>query len=223
MKNLFIIVVLLVACATDICNAQTDTMKRKVFAYSVRAGLNASTRIGSDLRSQNWFHWRHSFNVGVTCDFRKSKRFLGRTGVYYTEKGYNEEPGDQYTHINYFEMPLLAVFQWKLGRFVNFEMQAGFFFAYGIGGKMSWSVLDDPVYVPEYDEWDYDHFKRVGRPVFKDSEWGSASYKRFDRGVNFGLGFNVSHYYVGCSYDLSLFHEHRNSNHCYMFDLGYTF
>ena len=213
---------LFVLCLSAVSNAQTDTEKCKVFSYSVRAGFNASTRIGDDMPSKNWYHWRHSFNVGVTCDIRKSKRFLGRTGVYYTEKGFNEEPGGQYTHLNYLEMPVLAVFQWKLARMVNFEMQVGMFFAYGVCGKMSWSVSDS-VYVPESDVWDYDHFKTVGRPVFKDSEWGSASYKRYDKGVNFGFGFNVYNCYIGGSYDLSVGHEHRNSNHCYMIDLGYSF
>ena len=129
MKHLFIIIILLLA---NICNAQTDTTKRKVFSYSVRAGLNISNRLSVDDYHDPEFSWKHSFNVGVTCDFRKSKHFLGRTGIYYTEKGYNNAEPYPYVTLNYLEMPLLAVFQQPIGRLVKLEMQTGMFFAYGV-------------------------------------------------------------------------------------------
>ena len=221
MKHLFLLIILFLTCAANICNAQQDTTKRKVFSYSVRAGFNASNRLGTDEFASRDYHWHHSFNVGVTCDFRKSRKFLGRTGIYYTEKGF-DELSTLYTHLNYLEMPLLAVFQLPVGKVVKFEMQVGMFFAYGVGGKRNMHV-SDPIYIEEYGVYNYEHFKYVEIPNFKSSNWGKAEYKRFDSGLNFGLGINVWRCYIGSSYDLSLGHEHRNSNHCLMIDLGYTF
>lgn len=221
MKHLFLLTILLLTFASNICNAQQDTTKRKVFSFSVRAGFNASNRLGADEFASRDYHWHHSFNVGATCDFRKSKKFLGRTGIYYTEKGFNEL-STLYTNLNYLEMPMLAVFQLPVGKVVKFEMQVGLFFAYGVGGKRNMHV-SDPVYIEEYDVYDYDHFKYVEIPNFKDSDWDKAEYKRFDTGINLGFGINFSRFCIGASYDLSIGHEHRNSNHCLMIDLGYTF
>ena len=218
MKHLLIITVLFLTCASSICNAQQDATQRKVFSYGIRAGFNASNRLSMDEYASRDYHWRHSFNVGMTCDFRKSEKFLGRTGVYYTEKGF-KEGSTLYTNLNYLEIPLLSVFQFPMGKVSKFEMQVGLFVAYGVGGKRNLHV-SDPVYDEEDDVYDYDHFKYIDIPNFKASDWDKAEYKRFDYGFNFGLGFNVYNCYIGGSYDLSVGHEHRNSNHCIMIDLG---
>ena len=221
MKRILILIILLLSCAANLCNAQSDTSKCKILSYGIRAGFNASTRIGTDGLSQNLYHWRHSFNVGATLDVRKSKRFLGRTGIYYTEKGYNEYP-NKYTQLNYLEMPLLAVFQFTIWKKIKFEMQSGMFFAYGVGGRWN-TTVPYPLFDEESDYINFDNHRWVELPSFKATDWSPAAYKRSDIGVNFGLGINVSYYYIGASYDISLGHEHRNSNYCYMIDLGYTF
>lgn len=209
MKHLFLLIILFLTCALNICNAQQDTTKRKVFSYSIRAGLNISNRLGIDDYHVPEYSWKRSFNIGVTCDFRKSKKFLGRTGIYYTEKGFDFEELYPRTQLNYLEMPLLAVFQLPIGSLVKLEMQTGLFFAYGVGGY----------------EKRRDHFKipfvYYHIPSFQDKEWGD-NYKRFDAGINFGLSINVWRCYVGCSYDFSLIFD-KQANHCGMIDLGYTF
>ena len=210
MKHLFLLIILFLTCAANICNAQTDTTKRKVFSYCIRAGLNISNRLGIDDYHVPEYSWKRSFNIGVTCDFRKSKKFLGRTGIYYTEKGFNFEELYPRTQFNYLEMPLLAVFQLPIGSLVKLEMQTGLFIAYGVGG---YEKMMDHYKIP---------FVYYHKPSFKDSDFGKAHYKRFDAGINFGLGINVWRCYIGCSYDLSLKYD-KNANHCGMIDLGYTF
>ena len=209
MKQLFLLIILSLTCASNICNAQQDTTKRKVFSYSVRAGLNISNRLGIDDYHVPEYSWKRSFNIGVTCDFRKSKKFLGRTGIYYTEKGFDFEELYPRTQLNYLEMPLLAVFQLPIGSLVKLEMQTGLFFAYGVGGYEKIRDFDKIPFV-------YYHI-----PSFQDKEWG-GNYKRFDAGINFGLGINVWRCYVGCSYYFSLKYD-KKANHCGMIDLGYTF
>ena len=220
MKHILFVIFLLLAGAAHICNAQTDTTKRKVFSYSVRAGLNISNRLSVDDYHTPEYSWKHSFNVGVTFDFRKSKKFLGRTGIYYTEKGFNFKDPWPYVQLNYLEMPLQAVFQQPIGRLVKLEMQTGLFFAYGVSGyaKM-WDCYRIPNDDGSWGDWKEKWFYY---PNFKATKWGKAEYKRFDAGINFGLGVNVWRCYVGCSYDLSLTYD-DGGNHCGMIEVGYTF
>ena len=221
MKHLLILIIMFVSCVANICTAQTDTVKQKIFSHSIRGGFNASTRWCNDKLVCRDIRWRHSFNVGITFDIRKSKKFLGRTGIYYTEKGFNDKYGG-FTQLNYLEMPVLAVFQFPVGKIVKFETQAGMFFAYGVGGRERMTI-SDPIYDWDEDCVIYDNFKHIEIPTFKTSEWCSSTYKRFDVGLNVGFGVNVSRFYIGCSYDVTLGHQYRTSNHCGMIDLGYTF
>ena len=223
MKHLIILIILLLSCAANICNAQSDTTKRKIFTYSVRAGLNASKQFKLEEWDDNEFQWRHSFNVGVTCELRPGKNFALRTGIYYSEKGFNG-PSPQsypYTHLNYLETPLLAVFQPPIGKLVRLEIQVGLFFARGVSGtRKVWMRFNE---IPNGDGTSSYESVYANIPCFKDNEWEKAMYKRNDAGLNFGLGVNVCHYYIGASYDFSLVANCRWFNNCYMFDVGYTF
>ena len=59
---------------------------------------------------------------------------------------------------------------------------------------------------------------------FKKGElFEQAMFRRFDAGVNLGLGVNIAHFYIGCAYDISLIDVSVEANRCYMFDVGYTF
>ena len=141
MKTKFIITLTLLCIAVVTSSAQEDdeTAQRKVFSMSLRGGFNASNQFAMDEWNDPEAEWRHSFNVGVTCDFRRSEHFVGRTGIYYTEKGFHG-PGTGlflYTHLNYLELPLLAVFQQPIGKLVRLEMQVGPYFSYGVSGDRS--------------------------------------------------------------------------------------
>ncbi|MBO7440146.1 MAG: PorT family protein [Bacteroidales bacterium] len=223
MKTKLLLIVVLLSCAAHICNAQSDTTKRKIFSYSVRAGINASKQFKLEEWNDNELEWRHSFNVGATCDLRTSRKFSLRTGIYYSEKGFNGPSplSYPYTHLNYLELPLLAVFQQPIGNFVRLEIQVGLFFAYGVSGKRKVWMEDKEI--PNGDGTSSYESVYAMIPCFEDNEWENAMYGRKDAGLNFGLGVNVCHFYIGTSYDFSLVSNARWSNHCYMFDLGYTF
>lgn len=117
-------------------------------------------------------------------------------------------------------MPLLAVFQQQIGRLVKLEMQTGLFFAYGVGGYTKWwNEYRDVNADGSWGEWKAKYFYL---PNFKAPYEWFREYKRFDAGINFGLGVNIWRCYVGCAYDLSLTYD-KGGNHCGMVNLGYTF
>ena len=248
MKHLFLLIILFLACAANICsaqggfskystrepfgslvgmangcNAQRDNTKQKAFHLGIRGGFNASNRIMKGKWSNIHHYWRYSFNVGVTCDFGIGKKLLVRPGIYYTEKGYHHFD-DEYTHLNYLEVPLLAVFQQPIGKNASFEIQVGPFVSCGVGGRMKAGWVYGDNFNDDGKVSDYDAYHYVYIECFKKEDFfEQAMFRRFDAGVNLGLGVNVAHFYIGCAYDISLIDVSIESNRCYMFDVGYTF
>ena len=160
----------------------------------------------SYLNNDDTQEWRRAYNFGVTYDYKNTECFLMRTGVMYSAKGF-KDLHKTYTHLNYLEMPILAVFQKQIGNFVRLEAQAGFYFAYGIGGERR---MEKPL----GDGYDYES-------PFEDSRFGYDSYKRFDWGWNVGAGINVGRIYIGCAYEVSALFGKHHTNHCIMTNFGY--
>ena len=204
MNRIIFFFLLISCCAADICVAQEQDDNHKTLTWSVRGGLNIANHVPMSLLSDPNYKWLCAFNLGVVCDIRKSETFAGRTGLYYSAKGFKNSMVP-YTHLNYIEMPVLAVFQKSLGNNVRLEFQSGVYFAYGICGEAK---------VPTSKGYYYE-------PCFKDNN--SVSFKRFDWGWNVGAGINIDHIYVGCAYEVSAFFGKGHTNHCLMIDLGYTF
>lgn len=247
MKYIHLVIILFLTCALNICNAQDGrskystretfvpltcatkerhttqrerTKQQRLFHWGIRGGFNASNRIMKDKWRDIHSDWRYSFNVGVTYDFGIGKKLLFRPGIYYTEKGYHHFD-DEYTHLNYLEVPLLAVLQQPIGKNASFEIQVGPFVSCGVGGRMKAGWLYGDNFNDEGKISDYDAYHYLYIECFKKGDLGS--FRRFDAGVNMGFGVNIAHFYIGCAYDISLVDVSIGANHCGMIDLGYTF
>ena len=202
-----ITLVLFSLCFCMVCGAQENNAEQKAIAFGVRGGLNIANHVSMSFVTYDEYEWIRGYNFGVTCDFRKSENFLGRTGLFYSAKGC-KETYMPYTHLNYLEVPVLAVYQKPIGNLVSLELQAGVYFAYGVGGECKEDNM--------HGGYDY-------TPSFKDSDYKKAQYKRFDWGWNVGAGVNIGHVYLGGAYEVSAFFGKRHTNHCFMIDLGYNF
>lgn len=204
MKHLLALLILITSCITTTCIAQEDEGRCKPVSFGVRGGLNVTNNVPMSLLSDQNNKWLCAFNLGVSCDIRKSETFAGRTGLYYSAKGY-KNTGTPYTHLNYMEMPMLAVFSKQLGKNVSLETQAGVYIAYGICGETKTPTSIGYRYVSS----------------FHGDNSLVETYKRFDWGWNVGAGINVNRVYIGCAYEVSALFGKHNTNHCIMANVGY--
>lgn len=89
------------------------------------------------------------------------------------------------TTMNYVELPILANVRFGVGEAFNVFLNAGPYFAYGIGGK---------VQLPLVGEKDFNPFKKH---EFFGKEYSFAN--SFDAGLQVGAGIEVSRFMVGVS------------------------
>lgn len=179
---------------------ETETATSISPNIGVRIGCNVSTVHGTEFDGK----WKPGINVGVIADFRISDAWEVRPGVYYTRKGFGEGSAFDVGYkaqLDYLEMPILAVYRKAAGTKSTFELQAGPYFSYGIGGKTD---LKKGL----YDVYSYN--KSFGR------------FKHFDWGANVGFGFEIDKLYIGASYDFGFVSIIRHAlNHCIMANVGY--
>lgn len=165
---------------------------------AIRFGYNFTTIEGTAVSGK----WKSGLNVGVTTDKPLFRNIVTRYGVYLSLKGFHKYCGqDEYykCNYNYLEVPILAVYQKAIGNKYKLELQVGPYFSYGLFGKS-----ESPCYNQKYKTFD--------------------EYKRFDWGANAGFGINISHFYIGSSYDFGFVSIiHHALNHCIMANVGYVF
>ena len=182
---------------------------------SIRAGYNLS-KVAKVINLQDdceKFDWKSAANFGVTIDFEKSEKFAFRPGIYYSMKGFKADEVMPKVNLNYLEMPLLAVFKIGLTENSKLEFQIGPYLAYGICGKYKYETSVTPK--NNRFESEYTTYKSFS---------GEDSYKRFDLGINSGLGVSYKNYYLGASYELgTTYIMNKSPNHCLSINVGYTF
>ena len=116
-KKIFTLFALLFAIVLS-CAAQEEN-RIQFFnpKFGIRAGYNLTnvTKI-MDLNPNSWIipHWKSAANFGFIVDFHSKSRFVLRSGLSYSMKGYNESiryiaDSTFIRKFNYLEIPLLAV------------------------------------------------------------------------------------------------------------------
>lgn len=171
--------------------------------FGIRFGYNLSTiNKFLEFNDEVYNDWKSGINFGVVSDFQLTNKIFFRPGLYYFMKR-TDSRGIK-THYNYLETPLLAVFKQPVSQKVKLEFQAGPYFGLGICGKS------------EYPEW-YGYYK-------EDTFGVSNGAKRFDWGLNIGLGLHVDKIYIGASFEDGFRSLGRNNmTHNLMVNVGYTF
>lgn len=187
----------------------------------VRAGYNLTNTIAISPEGHT-SESKSAANFGIVTDFRFSKNFVLRPGLYYSMKGYKIEGWEVKTlqyNLNYLEMPLLAVFQIPLNDKINIEFQTGLYFAYGVNGESEFERLD-------FSSSDIINRTIIEKqPTFKDN---NLEFERFDCGINVGFGLNIHNFYIGISDEVGLknitpTHYYKYHHNCFSVNLGYNF
>lgn len=164
--------------------------------FGVRAGLNLSTLRGDfkDALDADT-KMKAGFNIGIIYDYGFSESFYIQPGLYYSMKGVKAEDKEESDakityNLSYLELPILASYRIALSDNTKWHINAGPYFAMGIGGKTKYEYEGESEKVDAFGESD------------DDSDKGDL--KRFDFGLSFGTGVSFSKFYVGVKYDLGL-------------------
>lgn len=118
------------------------------------------------------------YNVGVGMDYAFSEDWSLQSGLNFTGKGTKGE-GIK-IKMNYVELPILAAYKFALGENMKFVVNAGPYLAVGLGGKMTVDGEDG------------------GSVKLFSKEDGAeeALMKRFDLGIQYGIGLEVGEHYL---------------------------
>lgn len=173
--------------------------------FGLRAGLNYSKQKDNFIDKNDF---KLGYQIGVTSKMDLGKNISFNPSLVWSTKGYklkndlytNQDEGlnlnmklKEIVNLNYIEMPLNLGYTLKLGK-VNPIIQAGPYLSYLISGKHT-SYLDNKKY-----------------PSHKIDV---RDLNRFDYGLNFSLGAEISKFQVLANYAYGIGNQIKNSNSDY--------
>lgn len=115
------------------------------------------------------------FNLGVGMDYGFSENWSLQSGLLISSKGYKYKEGEykETTRPIYLDIPILAAYKFNISDNTKFVINAGPYLAFGLGGKNKVDGIDE------------------SEKVFGDDGW-----KRFDLGIQYGVGLEIGEHYL---------------------------
>ena len=169
--------------------------------FGIRGGLNVAglsnefiKGYGEDYSFKNAI----GFNAGINIDIPVVKSFYVQTGVYFTSKNakieefwYDKAYGVSNYKLNpmYVEIPLLASYRYNFNDKAQLQVNLGPYFAYGVAGES------------KYEGKKANLFTNTSENLEKYIDKNEKLLKPFDAGISVGLGFTLSHFFVGVKYE----------------------
>lgn len=111
------------------------------------------------------------FTLGVGMDYGFSENWSLQSGLMFTSKGFKVKDAFKARPI-YLDIPILAAYKFNISDNTKFVINAGPYLAFGLGGKVKYDGGGD-------------------EKVFGDDGW-----KRFDLGIQYGIGLELSDRYL---------------------------
>lgn len=146
--------------------------------WDVKAGMSMSNLTG-DVENTNM---KVGYTVGVGVDYAFSDMWSLQSGLNFTGKGvsFDDVEGEDggTWKLNYIELPILGAAKFALNDNMKFVVNAGPYLAVGLGGKESYDDGDD--------------FKLFS----KEDGLEEAALKRFDLGIQYGVGLDIGEHYL---------------------------
>ncbi|MEN8137695.1 MAG: porin family protein [Bacteroidota bacterium] len=179
--------------------------------YGVKGGLNLSD-IAQNLKDSDEemdTKMRIGYHIGATVDYTINEKVSLQSGLLLTSKGFKVEDSESEAGfsadykvsgiVNYLEIPVH--FAYKIN---DFQIYAGPYLAFGVGGKFK---TEYSLTFNGNTESDSDETKL--KPVFGevaegDLEEDEGAYNAFDYGLNFGIGYQVGPVLLNAGYSLGL-------------------
>lgn len=164
------------------------------------------------------------FQLGVTAEFPITKLYSFESGLFFSSKGYkhasnslimqNDINFDLYQNLilNYIEIPLTAKVNTLIGRLP----------IYGTFGPYIGIALNGKLTIDEFSD------NTTERKVYTDIIGADRTWKRFDYGLQAGVGIVIHQFLVGINYDYGILKINQLSgykckNRVLGLTLGYKF
>ena len=225
MKKLLILAVMTVGA---VLGAVAQDGGNKRVRVSAHAGIGAARWVGSDTRSlyRHDFDGKFAYRVGVGLDIPIGRTWGFRTGLDFEGLGmrlsastYEKIPGESDYVRNdydcsasplYLEVPLMATARVYDGEKLGIVLNFGPYVGVGVGGK----VTLDGVVGDEDVSW--------SEKIYEDG----STFRRFDMGLGFGVGFEVKRFVFSMDSRFGLLHVSEGVdiyNCATFFGVGYKF
>lgn len=136
--------------------------------WDARLGVNFSNLTGDgDTKALT------GFTLGVGMDYGFNESWSLQSGLMFTSKGCKEKDAYKARPI-YLDIPILAAYKFNISDNTKFVINAGPYLAFGLGGKVKYDGGGD-------------------NKCFGDDGW---DMKRFDLGIQYGIGLELSDRYL---------------------------
>lgn len=113
--------------------------------FGIRAGLNMANMSASEDGVSASPESRTSFHVGVIADIPLMQSLYIQSGLFFQNKGYKFDDEEKETaKPMYLEIPILASYRYNFSDAIQLQINAGPYFAYGIGGKVKYEYNGPP-------------------------------------------------------------------------------
>jgi opacity protein-like surface antigen len=112
------------------------------------------------------------FNLGVGMDYGFSENWSLQSGLMISSKGYKVKDYAKVRPI-YLDIPILAAYKFNISDNTKFVINAGPYLAFGLGGKVKYDGVDE-----------------------SDKVFGDDGWNRFDLGLQYGVGLELSDRYL---------------------------
>lgn len=119
------------------------------------------------------------FQLGVGMDYGFSENWSLQSGLMISSKGYKVKDYAKVRPI-YLDIPILAAYKFNISDNAKLVINAGPYLAIGLGGKA------------KYDEGEGDEDWKL----FKGEDGFDAQCKRFDLGIQYGIGVELNEHYL---------------------------
>ena len=190
------------------------------FKIGVRTGLTGIGVYGDAVPvydENSWIESKSGYQLGVVGEYSVTEKFVIQPALLFATQGFLNKESDKNDEfeidwsLNYLQIPVYATYKFG-SRKTKFFPQVGPYFGYALGGKLKGKLTED------------------GKTT-KSSEsvkFGNNELKRFDFGIGFGLGLQISAFQLSLNYQLGLMNIHNSGeldmkNDALVFSLSYIF
>lgn len=194
-KILLLLTTILVGTSVQAQSLWDTSKPDQTFTFGVRAGINFASSTENQATST-----KTGAHFGVTADYNIIKSFSVSSGVFFVSKGFKGNFPDPYfvpgsnassntaskMTANYIQVPLLASWRIEAPSGVQFHVNIGPYYAYGISGKTDYQYYDrNNIY-----RWD-------NQDTFGDKGF----WKHQDIGLSGSVNVLIGHFTAGIGYE----------------------